>query len=478
MCFIDGGDTAHHSTACDQLVPDGTNNFGCWHYSGAWGNADSACQNNVQHTTRYDGWSGTAHALVVCIKDEVQSTVCGSQLTKADSQPRAGWTMCLVEGSDTAHHNTQCDQLVPNPAASYGCWHYNGDYGNADMACRADVQHSTKYNGWGGTSHTLVVCINEVDSPTPSPAPCQPPSGENPCGSKLHKAVVQPHSGWTICYIGGSDTTYHATACNILVPGGNARFGCWHYNGAWGNADNACKENVQHTTRYNGWSGTSHSLVACIRNPPPPSAVCGTKLKKADSQPVAGWTICYIDGYDTTYHATQCNNLFHSTGVQYGCWHYSGTWGTATSACRAGTQHSTSYNAWGGTTHSLVVCVNAVDAPTPPPTPSPTEPPPTPRPTLSPTPHPTPSPTPSPTASPTPSPTPQTPAPTEVPTTTTTTVVSLDGLDDEEKENEIEDEQNDVHECASWCYSKKHKHKGWSGKRCRWYACSECAECR
>merc|ERR1719199_217740 len=95
-------------------------------------------------------------------------------------------------------------------------------------------------------------------------------------------------------------------------------------------------------------------------------------------------------------------------------------------------------------------------SPTPQPTPYPT-PYPTPDPTPSPTPAPTPNPTPNPTPSPTPAPTPYpTPAPTTTTTTTatttvtttTTTVVSLDGLDDAEKEQDIGDEQENIHECA------------------------------
>jgi hypothetical protein len=58
-----------------------------------------------------------------------------------------------------------------------------------------------------------------------------------------------------------------------------------------------------------------------------------------------------------------------------------------------------------------------------------------------------------------------------------TTVVSLDDLDEWEKEEEIEDEQENVHECAKWCYSKKHKNKEWIGKKCDWFACSTCDEC-
>lgn len=79
-------------------------------------------------------------------------------------------------------------------------------------------------------------------------------------------------------------------------------------------------------------------------------------------------------------------------------------------------------------------------------------------------------------AQPTPHPTPP-PTPTPTATTTTTTVVSLEGLEDSEKEEEIMDEQSGTHGCAKWCYSKKHAPKPWKGKRCNWFACSTCVEC-
>merc|ERR1719183_1681239 len=46
--------------------------------------------------------------------------------------------------------------------------------------------------------------------------------------------------------------------------------------------------------------------------------------------------------------------------------------------------------------------------------------------------------------------------------TTTTTVVSLEGLDDEEREDEIVDEQIRQYECKRWCYKKP---KAWTGDR-------------
>jgi hypothetical protein len=68
-------------------------------------------------------------------------------------------------------------------------------------------------------------------------------------------------------------------------------------------------------------------------------------------------------------------------------------------------------------------------------------------------------------------------------TTTTTTAVSVQGLDDDmssggesEQAGEIVDQQLGIHECKSWCSSKKHKNKPW-GQKCAWYSCSGCFEC-
>jgi hypothetical protein len=79
-------------------------------------------------------------------------------------------------------------------------------------------------------------------------------------------------------------------------------------------------------------------------------------------------------------------------------------------------------------------------------------------------------------ASPTPAPTPST---TTATTTTTTTVVSLDGLDDEESDDENTDQQVSVRECKGWCSSNKHDDRAWTGVggKCNWFACSTCPEC-
>lgn len=89
------------------------------------------------------------------------SAKCGSIMKEASAQPRSDWTMCMVTPQMTAYHATQCNALDV-PGSTYGCWHYSGSenvWGSASQACMSGQQHTTRYNGWGGTNHYLVVCV-------------------------------------------------------------------------------------------------------------------------------------------------------------------------------------------------------------------------------------------------------------------------------------------------------------------------------
>jgi len=52
-----------------------------------------------------------------------------------------------------------------------------------------------------------------------------------------------------------------------------------------------------------------------------------------------------------------------------------------------------------------------------------------------------------------------------------------EGLNDAELHNEIDDENDNVQECAKWCHNKKHGDKPWLGFKCNWNSCSMCSEC-
>ena len=93
------------------------------------------------------------------------SSVCGTKLLEATSQPTAGWTICYILGT-SPYTSTPCNQLVPDPSAQYGCWHYDGGYGgwgSAPEACSDNVQHDTSWDhGAFSSSHSFVVCIKKL----------------------------------------------------------------------------------------------------------------------------------------------------------------------------------------------------------------------------------------------------------------------------------------------------------------------------
>jgi len=93
------------------------------------------------------------------------------------------------------------------------------------------------------------------------------------------------------------------------------------------------------------------------------SGACGSNLLMDDQQTVSGWTVCYLPGTasDSLRNAA-CSTLFDSSGKNYGCWHSNSTYphdnsSAISSACSAGAQNSTTYSAWSGTSHILIVCI-------------------------------------------------------------------------------------------------------------------------
>ena len=129
-----------------------------------------------------------------------------------------------------------------------------------------------------GTDSTAGISTISVDSATGS------------CGSILHEDPAQlgVPSGWILCYIDETDTTYHNTPCDqllqnldngwdsgaLLANGGN--YGCWH--GTSGSSEgasyannstvsNSCRDNVQHSTHLAAWNPSNTTLGVCIRYP-------------------------------------------------------------------------------------------------------------------------------------------------------------------------------------------------------------------
>jgi len=76
MCYVTGTDALSIRTAaCNTLFDSVGKQYGCWHgtctypHENCNGVQDSACRPNIQNSTRYADWSGTAHVLGVCIKN-------------------------------------------------------------------------------------------------------------------------------------------------------------------------------------------------------------------------------------------------------------------------------------------------------------------------------------------------------------------------------------------------------------------------
>jgi hypothetical protein len=51
------------------------------------------------------------------------------------------------------------------------------------------------------------------------------------------------------------------------------------------------------------------------------------------------------------------------------------------------------------------------------------------------------------------------------------------GLEHQEVEDEIIEQEDKVLVCKNWCYSKKHADKEWDGQKCSWNSCAGCSEC-
>jgi len=94
------------------------------------------------------------------------SNPCGPNLKLDPQQTKPGWTLCYLDSdADGGLKNSACSSLFPSSGKTYGCWHSNASFphenanGSVDNACKANVQNSTSYSAWGGSSHILTVCI-------------------------------------------------------------------------------------------------------------------------------------------------------------------------------------------------------------------------------------------------------------------------------------------------------------------------------
>ena len=112
---------------------------------------------------------GDATGPAATVTSEPTYSRCGPKLHTDPEQVVDGWTLCYVRGDDSdAIKTAACRTLVDHLSAPvFGCWHgystypHENDNNMLTNACRAGVQNSTTYTGWGGTRHILTVCIQD-----------------------------------------------------------------------------------------------------------------------------------------------------------------------------------------------------------------------------------------------------------------------------------------------------------------------------
>merc|ERR1712127_683252 len=104
---------------------------------------------------------------------EANVGTCGPKLSTPSKTFKASngktWLPCYVARNGPAQYKKAAAYtLVPQGVkrGTFGAWHYNGcatPFASASCqlknACRANMQESTSYTGWGGNNHILVVCI-------------------------------------------------------------------------------------------------------------------------------------------------------------------------------------------------------------------------------------------------------------------------------------------------------------------------------
>lgn len=173
---------------------------------------------------------------------------------------------------------------------------------------------------------------------------------------------------------GSSSALTNGTNGQTLISNGDGTF-------RWGNAISGiitasegvklgtfatCNSTYEGLIRYNSTSktvefcnGTDWTEMSGSSD----SGACGSNLLMDDQQTVSGWTVCYLPGTASeTLRTSACSTLFDSSGKNYGCWHSNSTYphdnsSAINSACTAGSQNSTTYSAWTGTSHILIVCI-------------------------------------------------------------------------------------------------------------------------
>jgi len=128
----------------------------------------------------YSGIS-SVHSAVSAV-NVTTTGACGSILHEDPYQlgVPTGWVLCYIDETDTAYHNTPCNQLLQDldngwgssdllsAGGNFGCWHGSSQTPEGasyatnnvvSMSCRDNIQQSTVLSAWNTNTTTLGVCI-------------------------------------------------------------------------------------------------------------------------------------------------------------------------------------------------------------------------------------------------------------------------------------------------------------------------------
>ncbi|CAH1227508.1 DMBT1 [Branchiostoma lanceolatum] len=208
-----------------------------------------------------------------------------------------GWTMCYIDGRDTAYHNTPCRDLLQgipeygdarqllSAGGNFGCWH--GDTGGSPgpalatnsvipKSCRDGIQQGTRLSSWGSrrTTTTLGVCIKGIACDQNAAAAASLDTTAAP-----HDTTAAPSKGanQNVAAAASLDTTavpHDTTAAPSKGAKRNASYLAlykgWHYykvpvTGAMTSANvKATCEAAGYVTPCSGDNDCRHSSPSCV----------------------------------------------------------------------------------------------------------------------------------------------------------------------------------------------------------------------
>jgi len=261
ICYLDKSQTAYVSKSCSELTKLITNfpgdSYGCWHGNGVNHNSigTNACKPNVQHSTTLGAWGQAEAVLGICFKGELKP------------QPELNGAFEVGDGTGGSEKKIG---TYPNRMQCLEACYQRKKGGESSI-------NGATFEKLGGSNQKECYCETGMTSRNgvvkwESSYFIDPTATK--CGSILKEAknVAGTPSGWTICYLDKSQTQYVQVACSEMVkkiPNSSGKnYGCWHGNGINHNniGVNACKPNVQHSTKLGAWGQAEAVLGICFQN--------------------------------------------------------------------------------------------------------------------------------------------------------------------------------------------------------------------